>query len=122
MCINLDSLQKFKAQSALKIVCQHKAHELRYKSTCIIHLVTGILLSLELYTENPDGVGDTVNTFLFPDHSISTGSGESLLDSCWDTELDISMLDTYTDTNSLIKFQKVAPIIGLESVVNILYQ
>ena len=75
MCRNLDSLQKFKAQSALKIVCQHKAHELRYKSTCIIHLVTGILLSLELYTENPDGVGDTVNTFLFPDHSISTGSG-----------------------------------------------
>ena len=47
----------------------------------ISHIVAGILLSLALYIEDPDRVGDTVNIFLFTDLYLSSISEATLVES-----------------------------------------
>ena len=91
-------LHKDKARFALKITCQHKARGVLYKSPRISHVVAGLLIILMFHTKKPDGVGDTVNIFLFPNPSLSAGSKAALLVKGWDTLLDISILNTYVNT------------------------
>ena len=45
---------------------------MRYKPP-IYHLVAGIILNLAFSTKDPDRVGETVNTYLFPNISCSAG-------------------------------------------------
>ena len=40
---------------------------MRFCAPCITHSVTVMVLDLALYTKDTDGVGDTINVFLFPD-------------------------------------------------------
>ena len=88
---------------ALEVACLYKAQELRYKALWISHTVAGLLLSLTFCTEDPDGVGDTVNIFLLPNPSISASSEAVLVARWWDTYLDCSMLTTFADTASLLQ-------------------
>ena len=75
---------------ALKISCQHKARELRYKLPRISHIVARLLLSLYLYTEDTEMVGETGNIFLFPAISLSARSEATLVARRWYTDLDRS--------------------------------
>ena len=91
---------------ALETACLHKAIELRYKAPKISHIVAGLLRRLDLYTEDPDGVGGTVNIFVFPNLSLSTSSKSTLVASMWDTSLDRITLTTSADTTSLLQGQE----------------
>ena len=68
----LDPLQKDKAVASLEI-SYNKARYIRYKASRISHAVAGLMISLALYTEDPVGVGDTVN-FFYSQTSISQTS------------------------------------------------
>ena len=85
-------------------------------------MVAGLILSLAFHTEDPDGVEDTVNIFLFPDLSLSAISKAALVVRRWDTTLDIRTMVAYSDTASLLQHQEVELIIGWEAAVNILEQ
>ena len=76
-----------------------------------------MLFRLLFHTENPDGVGDTVNIFLFPGLSLSDGSEAALLVRRWETDLDRGALPTYDNTALLLQHQKVDTIIGWEAAV-----
>ena len=95
---------------------------MQYKDLCIIHVVTGLLLSLMFYDEDPYRVGYTVQNFLFPDLSLSAVLEEALAVRRWDTELYRISLTTYSGNAFLLQNQKVAPIIGLEESVKIMKQ
>ena len=84
--------------------------------------MAGLILSLAFHTEDPDGVEDTVNIFLLPNLSLSSGFKAALVARWWDTELYIGTLVTYSNTALLLQHQEVAPIIGWEAAVNILEQ
>ena len=84
--------------------------------------MAGLILSLAFHTEDPDGVEDTVNIFLFPDLSLSAISKAALVVRRWDTTLDIRTMVAYSDTASLLQHQEVELIIGWEAAVNILEQ
>ena len=91
-----------------------KACNLRYKDPHNNHKVTVLIINMEFYTEEPNGVGSTFNIILFPDLSLSSGSKLSMVGMRWYTALDISNLITYADTPSLLQLQKFAPIVGME--------
>ena len=65
-------------------------------------MVAGLILNLTIHTENPDGVGETVNIFLLPDLSLSVSSEAVLVARKWDTSLNIITLTTYANTASLL--------------------
>ena len=52
------------------------------------------MLSLEFHIEDPDGVKDTFNIFLFPNLSLSDRSEVALVTRRWDTDLGSRMLTT----------------------------
>ena len=103
-------------------MCTKKAHGLRYKVTHISHVVTGLILNLTFNTEDPDGIRYTVEIFPLLDISLFTSSEAALVERWWDTALISSTLNTYSDTSSLLKRQKVASIIGWEAAINMLDQ
>ena len=76
--------------------------------------MVGLILNLEFYTEETDGLGDTVKIFLFPDLSLSASSGSVLVARWWYTVLDRSTTTMYADTYTLLQRHKVAPIKGWE--------
>ena len=65
-------------------------------------MVAGLILNLTFHTEDPDGVGETVNIFLLPDISLSVSSEAVLVARKWDTALNIITLTTYANTASLL--------------------
>ena len=105
-------LQKEKTRVALEMACQNKAREMRYKAPRISHIISGLLLSLYLYTEDPERVGDKFNIFLFPEIYLSEISEATIVARRWDTTLESSNLMKFVDTANLIQIQKVTPIIG----------
>ena len=94
------------------MACQNKAREMRYKAPRISHIISGLLLSLYLYTEDPERVGDKFNIFLFPEIYLSEISEATIVARRWDTALDSSNLIKFLDTANLLQRQKVTPIIG----------
>ena len=104
-------LTKEKARMVIEIMCVHKTRELRYKAPRISHAVEVLIINLKFHTEYPDGFGDTVKMFLFPNLSLSEISEASLVARLWDTALDSSIITTYSNTSALIQCHKVAPIV-----------
>ena len=49
--------------------------------------VAFMVMALASHTEDPDGVGDALNIFLFPDISLSDGLEAALLTRKWDAIL-----------------------------------
>ena len=82
--------------------------------------MAGLLLSLALYAEDPDRVGDIVNIFMFPYLYHSASFKATLVERQWGTALDSSTLTTFVDTASILQSKKVAPIIGWEAAVSML--
>ena len=71
-----------------------------------------MVLALAFHTEDPDGVGDALNIFLFPDLSPSEGLEAALLTRKWDAILGGGTLTSFIDTSLLRGKQKIAPILG----------
>ena len=49
----------------MEVACRRKAEHLRFRVPHISHTVVVLVLGLAFYSEDPDGVGDAVNVFLF---------------------------------------------------------
>ena len=54
----------------------------------INHMVAVLLLGLSFHMEDPDGVRDSVNIFMFPDLYLTMGTEASLVAQWWDTLLE----------------------------------
>ena len=63
-------------------LCQ-TAKQMRFRATRIPHAVTVMVLDLDFYTKNPDGVGGAVNILLFSDLTAAVGSEAALVARCW---------------------------------------
>ena len=85
-----------------------------YKAPCIYCEVVVLILNLAFRTEYSDGVGETLNIFLFSNLSLSLSASSevALVERRWEMVLDSSMLNTYTNTASLLHHQKVVTIVG----------
>ena len=81
-----------------------------FKGPCIYHAMTGLVLGLELHTEDLDSVGDDINIFLFLDLSIADNSEYTTFTNRWDTMLYGSEI-THTDNVYLLKKKRITPII-----------
>ena len=84
--------------------------------------VTGILLSLSFYTEDPGGVRGKVSIFLLTDLSLSTGSESAVVARRRNTTLYIRTITTFADTATLLQCQKVDPIIRRKAAVSMIDQ
>ena len=80
-------------------------------------MVAGSILNIAFYTEDLNGVGYTVNIFLFPGLSLYAGSEAVLVVQLWYTALDCSTLTTYAETTALLDCQKIAPMVGWEPAI-----
>ena len=85
------------------------AEHLHFQSPRIYHSVAVLVLGLAYYSKNPDGVGDAINIFMFPDLLPLAGSEAALLLRRWDAILGGSALNFFTDTNILMSKQQVEP-------------
>ena len=81
-----------------------------------------LLLGLHFHTEDPDCVNDAVNIFQFPDLSLSAGSKTFMVTRRWDTALDANTLTSYADAATLMKQQRIPPIVGWEAAAKMLEQ
>ena len=77
-----------------------------------------MVMALAFHTEYPDGVGDALNIFLFPDLSPLAGSEASLLTYMWDAILGVRTLTSFAATNLVMGKQKVSPIAGWDEVAS----
>ena len=80
-------LNKYQALAAMEAACRHTADGLRFRPPCNPHAVAVMVMDLDFHTEDPDGVRDTLNIFLFPYLYHSAGSEAALLTRKWDTIL-----------------------------------
>ena len=71
--------------------------------------MAGLQLILNFYTEDPEGVGDAVNIFLFTDLSLSAISEATLVSRRWGTAPDSSPLVNFKDIASLLQRKKCGP-------------
>ena len=87
-----------------------------------MHTLAVLLLVIHFFTEYPDCVNDAVNTFQFPNLSLSAGSEASMVNRRWDTVLDSNTMASYKDVALLMKQQRIPPIVGWEAEEKILKQ
>ena len=86
------------------------------------HVVAGSILNTAFYTEDLNGVGDTVNIFLFPGLSLYAVSEVVLVVQLWYTALDCSNMTTYAETTALLHCQKISPMVGWEPAIIMMQQ
>ena len=67
-------------------------------------------MKLAFHTEDPDGVGDALNIYLFPNLSPLAGSAVALLTRKWGAVLGGGTLTSFADTSLIMGKQKVSPI------------
>ena len=96
----------------MEAACQRTADGLRFPLPRIPHAVVVMVVALDFHTEDPDGVGDALNIFLFPYLSPSEGLEADLLMWKLDAILGGGTLTSFTDTSLPMGMQKVAPITG----------
>ena len=69
-----------------------------------------VVVALEFYTQYPDGVGDAINIFIFPNLSPSTGYEAALMTRLWDDLLGENNFNYFAETSTLLERQKVVSI------------
>ena len=77
-----------------------------------------MVLDLEFYTKDPDGMENAINIFIFLYLTPAARSKADLLLRCWDTILGGGALTYFADTSILIAIQMVAPITRWEATAN----
>ena len=71
-------------------------------------LVAVLVLGLALYSEDPDGMGDAINVFMFTDLSLSAVLEAALLERRWYAVLGGGVaLTSFADTSLLLSKQRV---------------
>ena len=83
---------------------------MHFRAPRISKYVLVMMLDLAFYTKYPDGMGDAVKKFLFPDLSPASGSEAALLTRQWDSVLGGGTLTSFSDTSRLIVWQNVNPV------------
>ena len=83
-------------------------------------MVAVLLLGLSFHTEDPNGVSDTMNIFMFSDLSLIVGTEAVMVVGRWDTALEFNALTTYADTNTLMKKQRISLIVGWEGAAKMI--
>ena len=96
-------------RTATENACCSTANIVRLWALRIPHSVAVIVLTLSLYTKEPDGVGEAINCSMFLDLSSSTGSKATLLTRIWDAVLGNNRITLFANTMSLLGRQKVFP-------------
>ena len=71
-------LEKDRARSTMESACRLTADSRRFRLPCIPHAIAVMVIALTFHTEDPYGVGDALNIFLFPDLSPLAGSEAAL--------------------------------------------
>ena len=57
----------------MEVACRRTTKHLRFRSPRISHTTAVLGLGLSFYSEDPDGMGDAINVFLFTNLSLSAG-------------------------------------------------
>ena len=99
----------------MEVACRRKAEHLRFRVPHISHTVVVLVLGLAFYSEDPDGVGDAVNVFLFLDLSPSAGSEAALLARRWDAIVGGGALTSFADTSLLLAKHRVEQVTTWEA-------
>ena len=77
--ITVAPLKKDRARAAMEAACWRSTENLRFHPPYISHAVAVMVVVLTFHTEDPNGVGGALNTFVFPDLSPLAGSEAALL-------------------------------------------
>ena len=93
----------------MEAACQRTADGLRFPLPRIPHAVVVMVVALDFHTEDPDGVGDALNIFLFPYLSPSEGLEADLLMWKWDAILGGDLLHPHRQTRVCEGSQGAAP-------------
>ena len=99
----------------MEAACRRTAEHLHFRAPHISQDVSILVLGLKFYSEDPYGVGDAINVFLFPDLSPSAGSEAALLARKWDAILGGDALTSFADTSLLLAKQRVKPVTSWEA-------
>ena len=74
-----------------------------------------MVLEISFYTKDPDGVGDIVNIFLFPDLTPADVPEAALMAHHWEVILGGGELTSFADTRLLTEDQNVITLPGWEA-------
>ena len=94
----------------MEAACRRTAKSLRFRPPHIPHAVTVMVMALAFHTEDLDGVGYTLNIFLFTNLYPLAGLEAALLVRKWEAILGGGILTFFADTILLVGNQKVASI------------
>ena len=84
------------------LACQAATKRMCFCALFITHSVAVMVLALAFYTEDPNGVGDEINVFLFPELSPSAGSKATLPTQRWDVVLGGNNFTSFANTSTLL--------------------
>ena len=71
-------------RATMEAACRRTYDRLRFLPHCIPYAIAVMVMAPVFHTEDPNGVGDALNIFLFPYLYLSAGSEASLLTWKWD--------------------------------------
>ena len=95
-------LNKERPQAAMEASHSVTEEILHFHTPRISHSIAFMVLALVFHSEDPDGVGDAVNVFLFPDLYSAAGSEAALLTKWWDTVFGGGTLTSFSDSSLLL--------------------
>ena len=98
----ISPLSRDRAQSAMEESCRRTAEHFRFWAPRISHAAAILVLCLSFYSEDLRGMGGDINTFLFPDLSLSASSKAELLSRRWDFILGSGAFASFADTSLLL--------------------
>ena len=94
----------------MEAASRRTAEHICFRASHISHAATVLILGLSFYSEDPDGVGDAINVFLFPDLSLLASSEAVQLARRWDAILGSGALTPFSETSLLLVKHKVDPV------------
>ena len=102
----------------MEAACRRTVDSLRFRPPHIPHTVTFMVMALTFHTEDPDGVRDDLNIFLFPNLSPLAGLEAALLTWKWGVILGGGTLTSFADTSLMMGKQKVTSIAGWDKAAS----
>ena len=96
------SLSTELVQAPMEFAYHAAANRMRFRAPRILHSAAFMVLALAFYTKYLNGVGDSLNVFLFTDLSPSVVYEEALPTCRWDATLVKNTFTSFYNTASLI--------------------